>query len=44
MKDLPESDDGIAQWCRDLFVAKVNVMYVLVFPLFSYWQQYLVKI
>jgi lysophosphatidic acid acyltransferase/lysophosphatidylinositol acyltransferase len=22
MKDLPESDDAIAQWCRDQFVAK----------------------
>lgn len=23
MKDLPESDDDIAQWCRDIFIAKV---------------------
>lgn len=23
MKDLPENDDAIAQWCRDIFVAKV---------------------
>nr|AZZ09512.1 lysophosphatidic acid acyltransferase 2 [Vernicia fordii] len=22
MKDLPETDDAVAQWCRDLFVAK----------------------
>ncbi|GAB4843835.1 1-acyl-sn-glycerol-3-phosphate acyltransferase 2 [Ancistrocladus abbreviatus] len=22
MKDLPESDDDVAQWCRDIFVAK----------------------
>ncbi|KAJ8460545.1 hypothetical protein OPV22_033471 [Ensete ventricosum] len=22
MTDLPETDDGIAQWCRDMFVAK----------------------
>ncbi|GMH18721.1 hypothetical protein Nepgr_020562 [Nepenthes gracilis] len=22
MKDLPESDDEVAQWCRDIFVAK----------------------
>ncbi|OAY40528.1 1-acyl-sn-glycerol-3-phosphate acyltransferase 2 [Manihot esculenta] len=22
MKDLPESDDAVAQWCRDVFVAK----------------------
>ena len=26
MKDLPESDDAIAQWCRDQFVAKVKIM------------------
>lgn len=24
MKDLPETDDAVAQWCRDAFVAKVN--------------------
>ena len=23
MKDLPESDDAVAQWCKDTFVAKV---------------------
>lgn len=23
MRDLPESDDAVAQWCRDAFVAKV---------------------
>ncbi|XP_077214399.1 1-acyl-sn-glycerol-3-phosphate acyltransferase PLS1-like [Tasmannia lanceolata] len=22
VKDLPETDDGVAQWCRDIFVAK----------------------
>ncbi|WMV42051.1 hypothetical protein MTR67_035436 [Solanum verrucosum] len=22
MKDLPENDDAIAQWCRDIYVAK----------------------
>ncbi|CAO2831763.1 unnamed protein product [Amaranthus hypochondriacus] len=22
MKDLPESDDAVAQWCRDVFIAK----------------------
>ncbi|CAL5345712.1 unnamed protein product [Camellia sinensis] len=22
MKDLPETDDAVAQWCRDMFVAK----------------------
>lgn len=23
MKDMPENDEAIAQWCRDIFVAKV---------------------
>lgn len=23
MKDLPEGDDAVAQWCRDTFTAKV---------------------
>jgi lysophosphatidic acid acyltransferase/lysophosphatidylinositol acyltransferase len=23
MKDLPEADEAVAQWCRDVFVAKV---------------------
>jgi lysophosphatidic acid acyltransferase/lysophosphatidylinositol acyltransferase len=23
MEELPETDDGIAQWCKDIFVAKV---------------------
>ncbi|KAJ6408205.1 hypothetical protein OIU84_011505 [Salix udensis] len=22
MKELPETDDGVAQWCKDIFVAK----------------------
>ncbi|MCH84413.1 1-acyl-sn-glycerol-3-phosphate acyltransferase-like protein, partial [Trifolium medium] len=22
MKDLPEADEAVAQWCRDIFVAK----------------------
>ena len=35
MKDLPESEDEISQWCRDQFVAKVNIMYLLIFPLES---------
>ncbi|GAB2295528.1 1-acyl-sn-glycerol-3-phosphate acyltransferase 2 [Dionaea muscipula] len=26
MKDLPESDDDVAQWCRDLFVAKDSLL------------------
>jgi len=25
MKDLPEEDEAVAQWCRDVFVAKVCV-------------------
>jgi len=23
MKDLPEENEAVAQWCRDIFVAKV---------------------
>jgi len=23
MSDLPETDDGVAQWCKDIFMAKV---------------------
>jgi hypothetical protein len=23
MKDLPETDEAVAQWCRDIFTAKV---------------------
>ncbi|XP_019166068.1 PREDICTED: 1-acyl-sn-glycerol-3-phosphate acyltransferase 2-like [Ipomoea nil] len=26
MKDLPENDDDVAQWCRDAFVAKDNLL------------------
>ncbi|GAB2266984.1 1-acyl-sn-glycerol-3-phosphate acyltransferase 2 [Dionaea muscipula] len=26
MKDLPESDDDVAQWCRDMFVAKDSLL------------------
>ncbi|KAL3373100.1 hypothetical protein AABB24_005212 [Solanum stoloniferum] len=26
MKDLPENDDAIAQWCRDIFVAKDKLL------------------
>ena len=36
MKDLPESEDEIAQWCRDQFVTKVNIMY---FTDFSTWSK-----
>lgn len=24
MKELPETDDAVAQWCRDQFVVKVS--------------------
>jgi hypothetical protein len=26
MRELPETDDGIAQWCKDVFVTKVCVL------------------
>ncbi|PHU06074.1 1-acyl-sn-glycerol-3-phosphate acyltransferase 2 [Capsicum chinense] len=26
MKDLPENDDAIAQWCREIFLAKDNLL------------------
>lgn len=26
MKDLPETDEAVAQWCKDLFVAKVQTL------------------
>lgn len=30
MKELPEAEDDVAQWCRDIFVAKVcNIQLVL---------------
>lgn len=29
MKDLPESDDAVAQWCKDAFVAKVVSIHVM---------------
>ncbi|KAK9153451.1 hypothetical protein Sjap_000931 [Stephania japonica] len=29
MKELPETDDGIAQWCRDVFIAKARTMGLL---------------
>lgn len=32
MKDLPESDDDIAQWCRDIFIAKVLLFSIRLFP------------
>ncbi|KAI7996060.1 1-acyl-sn-glycerol-3-phosphate acyltransferase 2 [Camellia lanceoleosa] len=30
MKDLPETDDAVAQWCRDMFVAKVHTLFFLI--------------
>ena len=30
MKELPETDDGVAQWCKDIFVAKVGIAIQLV--------------
>ncbi|KAK9125964.1 hypothetical protein Scep_014810 [Stephania cephalantha] len=29
MKELPETDDGVAQWCRDVFIAKACTMGLL---------------
>ncbi|KAM0051452.1 putative 1-acylglycerol-3-phosphate O-acyltransferase [Helianthus debilis subsp. tardiflorus] len=26
MKDLPETDEGVAQWCKDIFVAKDDIL------------------
>eukprot|EP00262_Sarcandra_glabra_P007952 TRINITY_DN21100_c0_g1_i1.p1 TRINITY_DN21100_c0_g1~~TRINITY_DN21100_c0_g1_i1.p1 ORF type:complete len:382 (-),score=51.77 TRINITY_DN21100_c0_g1_i1:342-1487(-) len=26
MKELPETDDGVSKWCRDIFVAKDNLL------------------
>jgi len=26
MNELPETDEAVAQWCRDIFVAKVSVV------------------
>lgn len=36
MKDLPESDEAVAQWCKDIFVVKVSFclfiyMYIIYF-------------
>lgn len=28
MKELPETDDGIAQWCKDVFVAKACIPFL----------------
>lgn len=27
MSELPDTDDGIAQWCQDLFITKVHQQY-----------------
>ncbi|PIA53527.1 hypothetical protein AQUCO_00900247v1 [Aquilegia coerulea] len=29
MKELPETDDGVAQWCKDVFVAKACIIFLL---------------
>lgn len=29
MKELPETDDAAAQWCRDVFVAKVYTIEIV---------------
>lgn len=26
MRDLPETDEAVAQWCKDIFVAKVTTI------------------
>jgi len=26
MNELPETDEAVAQWCRDIFVAKVSAV------------------
>lgn len=28
MQELPETSSGIAQWCKDVFVAKVIIIYI----------------
>nr|XP_025650669.1 1-acyl-sn-glycerol-3-phosphate acyltransferase 2 isoform X1 [Arachis hypogaea] len=49
MNELPKDDEGVAQWCRDVFVAKVViswyillfvgfVKFVLFFPLLMSWK------
>ncbi|GAY61111.1 hypothetical protein CUMW_207240 [Citrus unshiu] len=32
MKELPETDDAVAQWCRDMFVAKVSIIEIVQIP------------
>lgn len=32
MKELPETDDAVAQWCRDMFVAKVSIIEIVWIP------------
>lgn len=29
MKDLPETEDAIAQWCKDVFLAKVKIFFTV---------------
>ncbi|KAH0644947.1 hypothetical protein KY284_032831 [Solanum tuberosum] len=44
MKDLRENDDAIAQWCRDIYVAKhFWCCLVTCFPPVSYWTNILPK-
>ena len=38
MSQLPETADGIAQWCQNLFVAKVwQIKQILIIKLFFIW-------
>lgn len=35
MKELPETEDGTAQWCKDVFVTKVSVcVYIYMYNLY----------
>lgn len=29
MKELPETDEAVAQWCKDLFVEKVSIIHLV---------------
>lgn len=33
MEELPETDSGISQWCKDIFVEKVYFRIIVTFPL-----------
>lgn len=44
MKDLPETDDSVAQWCKDAFVVKVIIFLMhLLFRLMLAIDTYFVK-